>query len=192
MFMPDVNEVPLSEEPVGLEPAPVVESTPAVEPGSKTPPELLLKSLHEEREARKELEGRIALLESSSSPDVFSDEGKALQGEISTLKSSLDELKHENAKKDVLISYPVMKEKWEEFETFRADPENKGMNLKTATKAFLTEQGLFEPTRKGLEKTTGGPRVPVSQEISPDDIKALRENDFRKYSDMVSKGLIKV
>ncbi len=189
--MEDVNQAPQSTEPAGLAPAPVVESTNQVPAGSKTPSELLLKSLQEEREKRKELEDQISLLTSSSSPDMFSDEGKALKGEIEGLKSSLDTLKAENAKKDVLIAYPVMKENWEEFETFRNDPENKGMNLRTATKVFLQDKGLIEPQRKGLEKPTGGQRVPVNQSMSNEDIKSLRETNFRKYSDMLEKGEIK-
>ena len=182
--MEDVKEAPQSTEPGGTEEVPT--------PGSKTPPELLLKSLQEEREKRQELEGRIALLESSNSSDVLSDEGKALQGEILTLKSELSELRADNTKKDVLMSYPLIKEKWEEFESFRADPENKGMNLRTAARAFLLENGLLEPTRKGLEKTTGGGRVPTPQGMSMEDIKTLRETNFRKYQDLLEKGLIKV
>ena len=180
-----VKDVPVIEEPI-------VEETKPVLSGDKTPPNLLLASLQEEREKRKELEDRIALLESSTSSDVFSDEGKALQGEIKTLKSELSEIRADNTKKDVLMSYPVIKEKWEEFETFRADPENKGMNLRTAARAFLLDNGLLEPTRKGLEKPTGGQRIPVSQDISAEDIKTLRETNFKKYSDMLEKGLIKV
>lgn len=189
--MTDVNEVPLSEEPVVVDTTPVVDSTPAVLPGDKTPKNLLLESLHEERAKRKELEDRIALLETSNSSDVFSDEGKTLQGEIQKLYSQLTEIKTDNAKKDILISHPELKDRWNELEEFRNLEDNKGMNLRTATKAFLIEQGLFEPQRKGLEKTTGGQRVPVSQEQSIEDIKTLRETNPKKYEDMLVKGLIK-
>lgn len=190
-MLEDVNVTdPLSPDPdeilEGEDPADVL-------PGSKTPPELLLKSLQDERQKRKELEDRITLLENSSvSPDVFSDEGKALQGEINTLKSELSDVRGELSKKDVLIAHPILKEKWEEFETFRTDPENKGMNLKTAAKAFLVEQGLFEPKRLGLEKPTGGQRTPVATGLSMEEIKILRETNFKKYSELLEKGLIKV
>lgn len=189
--MEDVNNAPLSTEPVVKDTTPVVESTPLVQPGDKTPPNLLLQSLQEEREERRKLEARLSLLETSSeSSDVFSDEGKALQGEIKTLRTSLDELKHDNAKKDILIANPIMKDKWAEFETFRSDPENQGMNLRTATKAFLLDQGLLDPERKGLEKTTGGSRIPTNQGISNEDKKLLRETNFRKYTEMLERGEI--
>ena len=183
--MEDVNQAPVSTEPI------VEETKPQVLAGDKTPPNLLLESLQEERERRRELEARITLLETSSS-DVFSDEGQALQKQIKEQDAKIESLLQESAKKDVLITYPVMKEKWEEFETFRSDPDNKGMNLRTAVKAYLLEEGILEPQRKGLEKTTGGPRVPVTQEMSAEDIKKLRETDFRKYQDMLSKGQIPI
>lgn len=182
--MEDVKQAPQSTELV------VEETTPEVKAGDKTPPNLLLESLQEERAKRKELEDRIALLESSASPDVFSDEGKALQRKIEEQDEKLKTILQENAKKDVLISHPVIGEKWEEFESFRADPDNKGMNMRTAAKAFLIENGLLEPTRKGLEKTTGGTRTPPSTKMSAEDIKTLRETNFRKYQDLLEKGQI--
>ena len=126
--MEDVNQAPESQEPAGLAPAPVVETT-TVLPGSKTPPELLLQSLHEEREKRKELEDRITLLESSNNLEAFSDEGKALERQIKEQDSKIESLLHDNAKKDVLIRHPELSDKWQEVEEFRNLPENKGMNL---------------------------------------------------------------
>lgn len=188
----DVNGAPLSTEPADLEPAPVVDE-PTVEPGDKTPPHLLLKSLKEEREERRKLEERIALLETSNSPDVFSDEGQALQKQIREQDSKIDALLTDNAKKDTLIAHPEMKDLWGELETFREDPENKGMNLRTAVKAFLIEKGLFEPQRKGLERTTGGPRTPPpSQDMTAEEVGHLRKTNFKKYSEMLEKGQIKV
>lgn len=183
--MEDVKEAPQSTEPV-------VEETTEVLAGDKTPPNLLLKSLQEERDARRVLEERIALLETSNSPDVFSDEGKALKKRIEEQDEKLKTILQENAKKDVIISHPIIGEKWDDFEKFRSDPENKGMNLKTAAKAFLVENGMLDPQRKGLEKPTGGPRTPTTQGMSAEDIKTLRETNFRRYQDMLEKGLIKV
>ena len=123
---------------------------------------------------------------------MFSDEGKALHGEIVSLKSELSELKTESTKKDVLILHPVLKDKWEEFEEFRSDPDNKGMNLRTAAKAFLVEQGLLDVPRKGLEKPTGGPRTPITSEMTAEEIDDLRKNDYKKYYSMLKKGQIRV
>lgn len=194
--MPDVN--PLNEDgtpksPEQIEQEKVAKGGAAPAPGSQTDPVLLLKSLQEERAKRQALEDELEKLKETPAPsDVFSDEGKALQKLIAESNERIEALTHDNAKKDVLISHPILKEKWEEFETFRADPENKGMNLRTAAKAFLTESGLLDARRPGLEKTTGGPRVPVSEKMSVEDIKTLRETNWPKYLEMVRKGLIKI
>lgn len=188
-----VKEAVVTEQPADEKPAPVVpETTNQAQPGDKTPSSLLLKSLQEEREARRKAEEELELLKSSSSSDVFSDEGKVLQRKIDEQDEKIKTILQDNAKKDVLMAHPVLKEKWEEFESFRADPENKGMNLKTAARAFLIDNGLLEPQRKGLEKQTGGQRVPVTPEMSVEDIKILRETNFRKYQLMLERGEIKI
>ena len=161
-------------------------------PGSKTSPAKLLEALQEEREKRRDLEDRIAMLEEEKNPTEVSSEVKELQRQIKESNDRIDLLSEENAKKDILIQYPVMSEKWSEFETFRADPENKGMNLKTAVKSFLVENGLLDKPRLGLEKPTGGPRVQLSTNMTVEDIKLLRETDFKKYTQLLEKGLIKI
>ena len=184
--------------PDPLSPDPLVpednngEPTPPV-PGSKTPPELLLKSLQEEREENTRLKEELELLKGSpASPDIFSEEGKILQKQIQESNEQISKLTQENARKDLFIAHPILKEKNEEFEKFLADPENKGMPLKTAAKAFLVENGLLDPVRLGLEKPTGGPRTPPSTGMTNEEIKTLRETNFKKYQDMLEKGLIKV
>ena len=91
----------------------------------------------------------------------------------------------------MIESHPQLKELWSDFEEFRSDPDNKGMNMKTSAKAFLVEKGILEPQRKGLEKPTGGPRAPVSTGMTTEDIKNLRETNFKKYEEMLAKGQIK-
>lgn len=162
-------------------------------PGSATDHGLLLNSLQTERKERRELEETIKELEAKlANPDISSEEGKALRKEIGEFKTQIENLTSELAKKDVLIAHPILKEKWEEFETFRADPENKGMNLKTAARAFLVENGLLDVRRKGMEKTTGGPRVAPSTKMSPEDIKTLRETNFKEYQRRLERGEIEV
>lgn len=166
--------------------------TPIV-PGSKTDSALLLKSLQDERAQRKVLEDKIILLEESlANPDITTDEGRALQKQIEESKSLIANLTSDLAKKDILIAHPVLTDQWTDFEKFRSDPENAGMPLKVAAKAFLAEKGLLDPVRKGLEKPTGGPRTPISTEMSADEIKTLRETNFKKYQELLEKGLIKV
>ena len=111
---------------------------------------------------------------------------------VKKLASELSEIKEKLAKSEVLEKYPQIKEVWEEFENFRNDEENKGMNINTAAKAFLVEKELLKPTRIGLEKPTGGQRVPISTGMSSEDVKKLRETNYRKYLDMLSKDQIKI
>ena len=194
---PTVVKDPLTpDQPSDGNPADILpgDNLPAA-PGSKTPPELLLKSLQEERDARKVLEAKIEELENKINTPVLPEdllpEEQAMQ-EIKTLRSEISDVKDELAKKDVLIAHPILKDKWEEFEKFRSDPENKGMNLRTAAKAFLTENGMLEPIRKGLEKTTGGPKTPVSTGMSSDEVKVLRETNPKKYYQMLKAGQLKI
>ena len=183
---------PQEQEPVIPED---ITQKPAPQSGSKTDPNLLLKSLQEEREKRKLVEEELETLKSSnlSDEEVVSDEGRILAGKIKTLETSLDELRSESAKKDVLIANPILKEKWNEFEEFRSDPENKGMNLRTAAKAFLVENGLIDVPRKGLEKPTGGTKVPLpSGTMTAQEAENLMKNDFKKYQELIRKGQLKI
>lgn len=179
---------PQNQEPQGIPGgAPKEPDAPAKPPEGYVP----LAALQEERHKRQELEREIANAPVPSDEE-FSDEGKALKGEIEAMKSELSEVKAESAKKDVLLAYPVLKDKWAEFEEFRALPDNKGLNLRTAAKAFLVENGLLDVPRIGLEKPTGGPRTPAPSGMSAEDVKHLRETDFKKYQKLLMEGKLKI
>lgn len=132
----------------------------------------------------KELEESLALLDTNPSYTGDEDVGK--------LKSEIAEIKGKFAKSEVIEAHPVLKEIWNDFESFHAQEDNKGMSIKTAAKAFLTEKGLLDPVRKGLEKPTGGPRVPFTSGMSAEEAKKLRETDYKKYTEMLRKGQINV
>lgn len=133
-----------------------------------------------------EITGEIERL-SEQVPSEFRDE------RVGALQTEIAEIRQEQAVAKIQESHPQLKEVWSDFETFRADPENKGMNLKTAAKAFLAEKGLSDSaSRKGLERPTGGDRTPISSGMTPEEAKNLRETDYRKYSEMVRKGQIKL
>ena len=142
--------------------------------------------LKKEQERGIELEARIAELSAQSVPSGQNDEAiSKLQGELATVKSA-------QQRSEVLEAHPQLKEVWDDFEKFRADEDNKGMNLKTAAKAFLVEKGLLDKPRQGLERPTGGDRTPVSSGMSNEDVKKLRETDYKKYRDLVKKGIIQI
>lgn len=191
-------------DPVTGIPAGESVNPPAVDPseagttpksGDKTDPNLLLKSLQDERDRRRvsesenhELKSRVKELEEIIASDS-SDPGDG--EEMSRVKAELAEIKRKQQRSEVLEAYPQLREVWSDFDEFRVDPENTGMNLKTAAKAFLVEKGLLDPPqRKGLEKPSGGPRSPISSGMSKEDVKQLRETNYRKYLDMVRKGHI--
>lgn len=188
--------IPESEEDTGVEP---------VEPkaGDKTPPNALLKATQVEREKRRELEAKLREMEekfnslttstSSEDDEVFSDEGKALQKHINSLQGELSTLKKEKELENVLNSTEGLKEHRAEFEEFLEDPENKGMKLSTAAKAFIVEKGIGGQKRQGLENPTGGDKTaPTSGTMSAEDVATLRKTNFRKYQDMLQKGQIKI
>ena len=173
------------------------ETSQSTQAGDKTDPNLLLKSLQEEREKRRVAESRLEeqqLNSSTTLPDeVFSDEGKLLQKNIHSLETELVALKNESAKKDLFIAYPVLKDKWNDFEDFHADSENKAMPIRTAAKAFLAEKGLLNTTKRvGLEKTTSGQRNPPTSGMTSDEAENLRKNNFSKYRELIIKGQLKV
>ena len=89
---------------------------------------------------------------------------------------------------------PLLKDKMEDFEEFCADPDNKGMSMKTAAKAFLVENGLFgaPKPRKGLEKPTGGDKTPKSPGMTAEEAANLRKTNFREWQNRLMKGELKI
>lgn len=187
----DVNQVPVSEEPTPTE---VVTEVVPVKPGEKTDPALLLESLRKEKEKRRELEAELARRDSVTIDEPISDEGKYLKSQIDTIAQKLAEEEKRKQLEALQSSFPALKDKSAEFEAFRSDPENAGMKLETAARAFLVERDLLTPTtpRKGLEQNSGGTRTVPKEGLTPEEIKDLRVNNFRKYSDMVRAGKIKL
>lgn len=109
---------------------------------------------------------------------------------IGQLETTVNELKSTLQERDLKERHPVLKDVWPDFEKFRQDPENKGMNLNTAAKAFLTEKGLLEGKRPGLEKPTGGTPASIKTGMTSEEAEKLRKTDYRKYTSMLEKGLI--
>ena len=181
--------IPQTQLPV----APVVTTEPVATPvpGSKTPESNLLAALHEERRKNKELEDKLNNLNTTTpSDEVYSDEGKLLSDKISSLELKLEKLEEDKVVGQVHSKFPVLKEHSAEFDEFRKEyPRHKMENV---AKLFLTEKGLLEVPRKGLENPTGGQRGPSEPQMTRDDVKHLRETNFRLYKEKLMKGLIKV
>jgi hypothetical protein len=171
-----------------------------VQAGDKTPPNELLNSLQTERERRRVAEDKQKLLEEeiealknnpkATDEDVFSDEGKLLKKEISTVKQELSGIKEEAERKKIFETYPKLLEKEAEFEDYRK--QNKGMSLNTAAKAFLAENNMLSAGRKGLENTTGGDKGPSIQGMTANQVKDLRQSNYKEYVRLLSEDKIKI
>lgn len=175
------------------------ETTPQMKPGDKTDPNLLLKSLQEERVKRQQLEERLNKLESSIPSDkpeedeFLSDEAKLLKKEIGSLKETIQSMEERQNLKDLYGQFPVLKDKTSEFDEFRKEyPHHK---LENVAKIFMAEQGLLEvpPQRKGLEKPTGGTRTPQPQEgYTPEEARDIRVNNPKLYEKLVREQRLKI
>lgn len=187
-----MSETPIvnQEEEVIVPQDPVEEVTPTdAPPGAKTDSALLLDSLQKERDKRRELERELEALKITPEPttEYSSDEGQALKSEINSIKEKL-------ALSELNGKYPQLKDKSSEFEDFRLNPENRGMSIATAAKAFLAENGLLNqpaPPRKGLESDTGGGRAPVKTGRTEEEIADLRTSNFRQYSKELRAGTLR-
>lgn len=188
---PAVSEdvTPQTQLPV----APVVTTNPVPPPvGSQTPPEHLYAALAEERRMRKEAEDKLNNMTTDpSEPEVVSDEAKLLKGHIDTLSAKISQLEDDKALEKLFVQYPVLKENVDKFNEFR-QAEHPRAKIESAAKIYLAENGLLESRRAGLENPTGGGHAPVSQGMTVDDIANLRKNNWKKYQELLSKGLIKI
>lgn len=154
-------------------------------------------ALVEERSKRRELERKIKELEETQSSDqlddeVYSDEAKALKKEVDSLKQELGTFKTNSELETLRKKYPVIEDKSEEFDEFRGEYHN--VSLDKVARLFALE---YDPNagetlkRKGLEKPTGGSKKPVKSGWSAEDVKRLRENEYRKYMQMIKDGKLK-
>ncbi len=177
------------ETPVVLSPEPKVEP-----PGSKTPPHLLLSSLKEEREKRREAEKELAELKASSqsfdySDVTLSDEGKALKKMIVERDLKLAEIENQLSNERIFNEFPQLKEKASEFDTFKADYP--GVEVGKVAKLFLVENDLMDKkSRKGLEKSTGGSKAQTPSGIPAAEIDRLMKDEPKKFARMIRDGSI--
>jgi hypothetical protein len=190
------EEVTTSGTNVPLEVTPVVsEDATRTQPGDKTDSALLLESLKKEREERRILQEKLRLAEeqqltSSAPSDEFSDEGRALKTEIQKANEEIRKLQDERELEKVYAQFPDLKGLSSEFETYAAEyPRHKKENI---AKLFLSEKGLMETPRKGLEKTTGGPKGSFTSGMTVDEVRDLRTTNYKKYVEMLQKGQIEI
>lgn len=174
--------------------APVEQQKSATSPvGSKTPQENLYAALEEERRKNQILKDKLNNLNTTVSleTEFVSDEGRVLKGNLDAVSAELKQLREERDLEKLCAQYPALKDNVDKFNEFR-QTEHPSAKIESAAKLFLAENGLLEGRRVGLENPTGGPRQAVNPGMTVEDIANLRKNNWKKYQDMLSKGLIKI
>ena len=129
----------------------------------------------------------------SEEPEEYSDEGKELRKEITALNDRIRSNERKEARREAEASFPALKERREEFDSFLEDEENKRLSIGKAAKLFLAENNLLTPEppqRAGLEKPSGGGQAPPEPKLSPDEVQDLMKNNWRKYEQLLRAGKI--
>lgn len=182
---PELNPDGTPKEHAGGSPAPT-----GSEPGSQTPPELLLKSLKEERAEKAELKKTISNLQTELTALKQGGENTGNQ-DVKQLQEQINGLTETLALKDLVETQPLLKGHETEFKEFQK--LYPGVDMAAAAKLFISEKGLAPNTqRKGLEPLGGGHRQPPKEGLSPEEITNLRTTNYRLYSKLVREGKIKV
>lgn len=165
--------------------------------GDKTDPNLLLKSLKEERIARQNLENENARLikelntpNSSQSDEEFSEEGKALKQEIKQVNQKLADVLEKQELKEVYATFTGLKGLEAAFDEYRKEfPRHKIANV---AKLFLSEKGLLDKPRKGLEKSTGGEKANPANGMTSEEAHTLMTTNFKLYQKLIKEGKLKI
>lgn len=153
-------------------------------------------ALEEERNKRKQIEEEVERLRSTPTEEqeveVFSDEGKALKGDINKLSEKLHLMERKEALRDAETEFPFLKDKKDEFQEFLTDDENKRLSIRKAAQLFAAEKGLLgsDPQRKGLEKPTGGGQITPEPSYTAEAIADMMKNNYRLYEKLVRQGKI--
>ncbi|MBI1834113.1 MAG: hypothetical protein HYR90_04810 [Candidatus Andersenbacteria bacterium] len=201
-----MEEIKKEVKPVA-EPSPAAGPEPEVQPAApvvvepvepQKPPKgyVPYQALEEERRLRKEAQEEAERLRSTPpevlDEEVFSDEGKALKGDIQKLNEKLRAIERKDARREAEIEFPFLKDKREEFDTFLEDEENKRLSIRKAAQLFAAEKGLLEnpPERKGLEKPTGGGQVLPEPKFTAEEIRDMMKNDWKRYEKLLKEGKI--
>lgn len=147
--------------------------------------------LKKANETIEEYEARIAELDaiiaSRDSGGVVTDP------RVVTLEQTVKGLSEELAMGKVLETFPVIRGKEADFNEFRNLPENQGMSLAVAAKAFVVEKDLITPRRPGLEAPTGGGHAPApSGKLSAEDAGKLRNTNYKAYVAGLKNGTIQI
>lgn len=138
----------------------------------------------------KELQEQIATLQAKPKESSTKENGK--EEEIAALRAEIADIRANNQKQEVFAKYPQLKDVWNEFEEFQGEPENAGMPILTAAKAFVVEKELTTPRREGFERDGGGSHEAAStEELTWKEAENLRKTNYRAYREAIKNGRVK-
>jgi len=101
------------------------------------------------------------------------------------------EIDHFLEKAKILDEYSELEQRGKEFKEFANMPTHKGVSPEVLARAFLFKEAEAPPVvHKGsvLERGSGGEKIGGAPEkkMTPDELKTLRENDPKKYKDVIT------
>lgn len=147
--------------------APGTEDTPAA-PEPKVSNSVPYSRFKEVNERNKELEEQLKALQVSEAPEEVIEEPNPLEDKVTKLEREI-----------YLNRFPDLTDKRDELEAFLE--EKSGMDLKDAVTLFRAEHGLVGQARKGLEKTTAGPKTAPAPRFTLEEIETMRVNNPDKW-----------
>lgn len=92
----------------------------------------------------------------------------------------------------ILDKYPELEGKEKDFREFSKKPAYKDVSLDILASAFLfrKKEEMTTPKKSSvLERGSGGPKeiAPRTKKISPEELKALRLSDYKKYKQIITE-----
>src|SRR3990172_4701995 len=88
--------------------------------------------------------------------------------------------------------FPKLKGKETEFTQFCSMPSRVGVAFEDLVKAFLFDLPPERPQRKSLFETKGGGSAPKVKELTPEEVKFIRETEPRKYKQLIKDHKINI
>lgn len=99
-------------------------------------------------------------------------------------------------KAEILEEYPALTNKKEDFKRFAMMPTHRGVPLEVLAKSFLFDNPdkpvTPTPTPQPIIETGGAGTPPENQpqKMTPEQVATLKSTDYKKYLELVKKGII--
>lgn len=157
------------QTPVSAPPGPIEDSPADTEPNVPSG-HVPYSRLKEEIKKRKELEEQLQDLQESETPEPDDE-----------VNERIKKLEEQIAWGNLLTRFPAIGDHREEFDAWREE-QHPTMGLENAAKLYLVDNDLIvAPERKGLEKTTAGPKTAAPPRYTKEEVDTMRINEPDKW-----------